>query len=46
MINIHSDNKIDEFDYDFIMNKLRDSFAQNNGSLILSRYANNIVGCF
>ena len=46
MINIHSDNKIENFDYDFIMNKLRDSFAQNNGSLILSRYANNIVGCF
>ena len=45
-INIHSDNKIENFDYDFIMNKLRDSFAQNNGSLILSRYANNIVGCF
>ena len=45
MINIHSDNKIENFDYDFIMNKLRDSFAQN-GSLILSRYANNIVGCF
>ena len=37
MINIHSDNKIENFDYDFIMNKLRDSFAQNNGSLILSR---------
>lgn len=46
MINIHSDNKIENFDYDFIMNKLRDSCAQNNGSLILSRYANNIVGCF
>lgn len=45
-INIHADNRIENFDYNSIMNKVRDIFATNNITNLMSRYGNNIVGCF
>lgn len=45
-INIHSDCRIEEYDYDTIISKVKNEFNVRNINALLSRYGNNIVGCF
>ena len=45
-INIHSDCRIEEYDYDTIISKVKNEFNARNINALLSRYGNNIVGCF
>lgn len=45
-INIHGDCRIEEYEYDSIINKIKSEFNANKARTLLSRYGNNIVGCF
>ena len=37
---------IEEYDYDTIISKVKNEFNARNINALLSRYGNNIVGCF
>lgn len=45
-INIHGDRRIEEYEYDTVISKIKNEFNLGNMNALLSRYGNNIVGCF
>lgn len=45
-INIHGDRRIEEYEYDTVIGKIKNEFNSGNMNALLSRYGNNIVGCF
>lgn len=45
-INIHGDRRIEEYEYDTVISKIKNEFNSGNMNALLSRYGNNIVGCF
>ena len=45
-INIHGDRRIEEYEYDTVISKIKNEFNSSNMNALLSRYGNNIVGCF
>ena len=45
-INIHGDRRIEEYEYDTAISKIKNEFNSGNMNALLSRYGNNIVGCF
>ena len=45
-INIHGDRGIEEYEYDTVISKIKNEFNSGNMNALLSRYGNNIVGCF
>ena len=45
-INIHGDRRIEEYEYDTVISKIKNEFNSGNMNALLSRYVNNIVGCF
>ena len=45
-INIHGDRRIEEYEYDTVISKIKNGFNSGNMNALLSRYGNNIVGCF
>lgn len=45
-INIHCDRRIEEYEYDTVISKIKNEFNSGNMNALLSRYGNNIVGCF
>lgn len=45
-INIHGDRRIEEYEYDMVISKIKNEFNSGNMNALLSRYGNNIVGCF
>ena len=45
-INIHGDRRIEEYEYDTVIRKIKNEFNSGNMNALLSRYGNNIVGCF
>ena len=45
-INIHGDRRIEEYEYDTVISKVKNEFNSGNLNALLSRYGNNIVGCF
>lgn len=45
-INIHGDRRIEEYEYDTVISKIKNEFNSGNMNALLSRYCNNIVGCF
>lgn len=45
-INIHGDRRIEEYEYDTFISKIKNEFNSGNMNALLSRYGNNIVGCF
>lgn len=45
-INIHGDRRIEEYEYDTVISKVKNEFNSGNMNTLLSRYGNNIVGCF
>lgn len=45
-INIHGDRRIEEYQYDTVISKIKNEFNSGNMNALLSRYGNNIVGCF
>lgn len=45
-INIHGDRRIEEYEYDTVISKVKNEFNSGNMNALLSRYGNNIVGCF
>lgn len=45
-INIHGDRRIEEYEYDTVIGKIKNEFNSGKMNALLSRYGNNIVGCF
>ena len=45
-INIHGDRRIEEYEYETVISKIKNEFNSGNMNALLSRYGNNIVGCF